>query len=105
MGNFGGEFRIVYTGCNTQVGRVASTDWKWKIEHAPGNTIALNGLEATNGGGDVRIYTTEVDIDPSKEIAYVQLPTARLIYDVHPAGKGIKGHVHVFSLATRKIGY
>ncbi|KAK9693026.1 hypothetical protein K7432_014095 [Basidiobolus ranarum] len=104
MGNFGGKFHIVYTDCTTQVERVGATDWKWKIEHAPGNTIARNGFWATNGG-DVRIYTTEVDIDPSKTIAYVQFPMANEIYDIHPYSKGTKGHVHVFALATKKVGY
>ncbi|ORX65550.1 hypothetical protein K493DRAFT_317448 [Basidiobolus meristosporus CBS 931.73] len=104
MGNFGGKFKVVYTDCTTQVERVGSSDWKWKIELAPGNKIAINGLAATNGG-DVRIYIAEVDLDPSKEIAYVEFPTAKEVYDVHPYQKGIKGHIHVFALSTKKVGY
>ncbi|KAK9709520.1 hypothetical protein K7432_008991, partial [Basidiobolus ranarum] len=105
MGNFGGKFTIVYTDCTTQVERVGSTDWNWRIEVAPGNTVAIKGLAGNHGPRDLRIYTVEKDLDPSKEIAYVIFPTAKEIYDIHPYQKNIKGHIHVFALATKKIGY
>ncbi|ORX89846.1 hypothetical protein K493DRAFT_318401, partial [Basidiobolus meristosporus CBS 931.73] len=104
MGNFRGKYTIVYTDCSRQVEQIGSSDWKWKIELAPGTKIAVNGLAASNGG-DVRIYIAEATLDPSREIAYLEFPTAKEIYDVHPYTKGVKGHIHVFALSTKKEGY
>ncbi|KAK9763472.1 hypothetical protein K7432_009809 [Basidiobolus ranarum] len=103
MGSFGAEYKIVYTDCSTQNARVGASDWKWKIELAPGNTVAQRGLVSSFNKVEVRLFSAEVPIEANKEIAYVEFPNK--VYPIHPYMRGYTGHVHVFALATKKIGY
>ncbi|ORY02148.1 hypothetical protein K493DRAFT_387161 [Basidiobolus meristosporus CBS 931.73] len=103
MGSFKGIYEIVYTDCSKTVVTVGASDWKWKIELAHGNTVAQRGLVATYDRREVRLYSAEVNIDQGKEIAYIKFPTK--VSPIHAYMKGYSGHIHVFSVATKKVGY
>ncbi|KAK9717708.1 hypothetical protein K7432_006013 [Basidiobolus ranarum] len=100
VGHFGGKFEIVYADCSHDTVSVGASDWKWKVDLAPGNTVAQGGLRSTNGNDEVRLFSTEVPINASKGIAYVRFP--KTVYPIRP-WKGHSGHIHVFAIATKKV--